>query len=177
MRETIPDDIDLGIRIRAIASDLLGMRYGRHVGFPGQAPGLPASRVSESPEQIDCSSLTAYILLRLYASWPIDARRLYGDLQIMDGARPWSPIEGAVREQIADQVPQPVIGCWHLVQLWRATTPRLEGGHACLVYQPPSGPLWVLESIVRDGIGPGWRRATWDQLTRHRSARIAVLRP
>lgn len=175
---TLDPELDLDVRIRAIASDLLGMRYGGDVGFPRAAPGLPSRFVNPRAARINCSSLTAYILAHLYAHESINAGRLYADLQIFDDRRPWSPIEGIVRQRLGDEVPAPVIGCWHLVQLWRSAIPgQLAGGHACLAYLRPDGVLVVLESVVRDATGPAWRLTTWSELTHSRAARLAVLRP
>lgn len=158
--ETLP----LETRIRLAASDLLGWGYGGLQAPPGPfvpsrpswwARGVGAPEADgEAQERTDCSTLTAWVLARVYPSarWTVAA---YQDLQIQDAARPWSPIEAVERLGLGQEATTPTRHRWHLCQSWGSLSP-LQGGHARLVYVDRDH-VRVLESTTRDDDGDGVR--------------------
>lgn len=168
--------LPLDARIRLAASELLGKRYSRDVGFPVKRGSIPSSLVR--PGGIDCSSLVAYILMTVYPSeFTLWTGEHYAGLQIMDAARPWSPIEAVERAGVGSRVPRPVGGSWHVTQRWKSLSP-LSGGHARLCYAHEDDPdlLDVLEATTRDGgIGATWSTARWSALTTGAQALAAAL--
>lgn len=175
--------LPLGVRLRLAASDLLGWRYktGSDVRFPAARNGLavPSSMIDPDGPGIDCSSLTAYLLMTAYPEAPWNGDR-YGELQIFDAAEPWSPIDAVEQAGVGSRVSAPVAGTWHLTQTWKSLNP-LSGGHARLAYASPTDAdqLLVLESSSRsNGIGPRFSRTRWsDLLAKYQEARAAALGP
>lgn len=97
--------------------------------------------------QTNCCIAAERILHEWYpeGAW---TRATHADLMIMDGARPWSPIDGIAAAGVGHFAAQPMPGRWHLVQVW-ADAVKLKQGHTFLYYEPmtPStdGP-YVLEA-------------------------------
>ncbi len=159
--------LPLDARIRIAAADVLGWRYvtGNGVRFPTDREGLPSSLVDPAGGGIDCSSFTAYVLTTVFPDGKWDRDR-YAELQIMDAAQPWSPIDAIERAYVGSRVDAPVGGAWHLTQTWKSLSP-LSGGHARLSYAMPGDPnqLLVLESTnANNKVGPRWSRTTWSKL-------------
>lgn len=166
--------LPLDFRIRLAAVDYLGGRYSRTVRFPAPRPGLPVSLVEPRATNlgVDCCSFGAYVLITAMPRARWDAAR-YRELQIMDAAHPWSPIEAVERAGAGSRVDHPVAGCWHVTQKWDDPHPEevdgdgLSGGHFRLSRATEADPdlLLVLESTSRrGGIGPTWSWARWSDL-------------
>lgn len=133
-------------RLRRAFDDCRNLAYGSGgmVRFPRYAPGLPRHLIGWATA-IDCSSLTAYMLLHAFQGQLDDPSRLYKDLQVWSLAEPWSPITGALRERLGVEVPKPRIGRWCLLQSWRMTDGKPKSGHAMLVRREADG-LWAWHS-------------------------------
>jgi hypothetical protein len=169
MGVAIDRTLPLETRIRIAASYTLGFRYGTgaSVRFPSPYPGVTV-KISPHSSQIDCSSFTAWILSVVYPDAPWD-KTTYGDMQIFDAARPWSPIEAVERAGVGSRTASRVPGAWALCQAWKdARTDdgdSLGGGHARIIRFDEEGDgVLVLDSSTRSSRGPGWSRITWDKL-------------
>lgn len=164
-------------RLRAAFADCDPLQYGAS-RYPVWAPGLPQSLCGHATH-LDCSSLTAYMLLHAYRNRLDDPHQLYRELQIFEGQPDWSPIGGVVREHIGRRVPVPVPGRWCLLQRWRfGSGGKRLSGHAMLVRQETDG-LWVWHStprLVRGKTGPVLERfKSYTDLLGGRDGRLAVL--
>lgn len=152
------------------------------VRFPRYRDHLPSSRcltdnptACQSTHKTNCSSLTSYLLFTVYPNdWTAQD---YKDLQIMDAARPWSPIDCVAAKPFGEQVSKPVPGHWHLCQKWKSLSP-LSGGHARLVRCLDDGDtLLAIEATNRGGLGVTTSVLTWsDLVSANQEARLAVLR-
>lgn len=101
-----------------------------------------------------------------------------------EGRDPWGPISAAVRCGIATVVTTPVVGAWHIVQVW---TGKEWGppGHTFLVYVGADGMVLRLDSADKRGPdngildnvedGPAAAVTTFAALTENRKWRLAVL--
>ncbi len=167
--------IDLDSRIRIVASELLGWRYGSP-GYPRRLASITQTdSLVDSRRRIDCSSLTAFVLTNAFpfAGWVFDD---YRDLQIYDASRPFSPIDAVTRRGIGQAAEAPIAGRWHLCQTWIKLDP-LGGGHARLFRAIDSDRMEILESTnLENGIGPRWALSTWAEFApRYAGIRIAAL--
>lgn len=152
------------------------------VRFPAYRPCLPSSKcLSDNPtscvssHKTNCSSMTSYLLFTVYPDqW---TSQDYKDLQIMDAARPWSPIECVASKSFGEEVVQPVPLEWHLSQKWKSLDP-LSGGHARLVRCLDDGnTLFVLEATNRNNLGVTTSVITWDELVEgNAGCRLALLK-
>lgn len=135
------------------------------VRFPRMRAGLPASRVVEDPRRyhhINCSSLTAYLLFTVYPSWDSTA---YGDLQIFDMDRPWSPIDAVARCDAGEVEDSFDVGQWYLLQTWTRLGTDRPRGHARIVKCLSSrGELWALEANRGGDALPGVRAVALEPL-------------
>lgn len=179
IRSSVFVSLPLDARIRIVAAELVGWRYGTgdDVCIPRQMPGLPmtANLAAKAGRKIDCSSLTSFVLTCVYPriKWTMED---YADLQIYDKKRPFSPIEVIDRHPIGGRVARPIKYRWHLMQTWKTLTP-LKSGHARLVYALDADRLLVLESTNAAGkIGPRWAELSWaDISSRYDGAKLALL--
>jgi hypothetical protein len=114
-------------RVHAAAKPYLtGWRYppqkttGRFVAYAWPR-GLRGPAVARSQDErvIDCSSLTASILMRVYSSAKWDAAA-YASLQVFDSKRLDSPIGAVVRMGVGVAVSAFTAEDWFLVQAWRS---------------------------------------------------------
>jgi hypothetical protein len=85
----------------------------------------------------------------------------WADLNIWDGERPWSPIQAA--SALGDEVDEPQIGRWHLVQLWKGaedgTVDAGDRGHQVLMLRlTTTGLVLVVDSTE----SRGFRWVVWD---------------
>jgi len=163
------------IRIAATAY-LTGWRYGREVRVAYPWPhGVRGPPVATTPDEqaIDCSTLTASLLMRVYpdAGW---TQADYADLQVFDAPRYSSPVGAVVRRGVGEAVAAPVAEAWHLVQAWRSIDP--PSGHAFVAYDRGNGKLDVLESSSRGLVGPRWRTVTLAELRREFPAALFLAR-
>lgn len=161
----------LSVLIRSALRDVHGWRYpaaDRRTGVPWRPAGVP-SQVPTGTGAIDCSTLTAFVVLAAVGERlaPADARQLYRDLQVWDGTRPYSPVEaltalglateGERRDDCAALSPWG----WTLVQSWRGAE-----GHARLVEAVEGG--WLVHEssrsrggVVTSTIAEPWTPAAW----------------
>lgn len=156
-------------RIHAAAKPYLAgtWRYGRtpRVEWPWPR-GIRGPAMAGAPidREIDCSTLTASVLMRCYPDAPWTPQD-YADLQVFDARRLDSPIAAVVRAGVGVAAEHPTAETWTLVQAWRSVQP--PSGHAFLVYDRGdlrSGTVDVLESTSRGLLGPRWRTTTWAAL-------------
>lgn len=176
--------LPLLVRLRVLIADLLGWRYPSRsaaVRFPAAFGPIAghSSLVDPIGQEIDCSSMTTYLVMRLYPDtpWSMDD---YMDMQVFADrlpARPWSPIEAVERRGVGSRVARPEAvapGTLCLVQMWRSLPPARPSGHAYLAEVLEGGWVRVWESTSRDRIGPRYRSATWDQLRQEGPAGMVV---
>lgn len=158
-------------------------RYGRtpRVAWPWpRGVRGPALADHDADKAIDCSTLTASLLMRAYpdAGW---TQADYQALQVFDPKRPESPVFAVRDRGIAElgMVFKPET--WALVQGWRRLPghPKGASGHAILVYDRGTGVLDVLESSSLEMVGPRWRISTAEKLRAEFPAAlyIATLNP
>jgi hypothetical protein len=160
-------------------------KVGRRVAYPWPK-GVRGPAVADSPaeRQIDCSTLTASLLMRAYPDAPW-VQTDYAGLQIMDATEPDSPITVAVQAIGAGRVDFGVgLGglapeSWFLCQGWRRLPgdPAGASGHAVILYNRGNGLLDVLESTSRESFrGPRWRMTTAYKLREEFPAALYVAR-
>lgn len=172
----------LGERLHAAAAPyLVGWRYPsgarepRRVAYPWPK-GVRGPAVADvaADRAIDCSTLTASVVMRAYPEAPWD-QWSYQAMQVMDADEIDSPIEAVVRAGVGERVDALTAEAWHLAQGWRSLAPL--SGHAVIVYDRGTGVLDVLESTSREGRrGPRWRTATWTGLRAEYPAQLYLAR-
>jgi hypothetical protein len=170
---------------------LIEARIGLHIGYLYRPKGrdpliepLPAGGLKAIPDVVrqrgearitDCSTFAGVgVVGALPGQWDDDS---YGDMQITDAARPYSPIEAAIRSGVGREVGAPVADRWHLVQVWRVVDDArpviAEGGHAFLWFGGEVGTKVHASSGVGRVLAED---ATWaDQCKRYQGRRLAVL--
>ena len=162
-------DLPLSARIHLVASEFLGWRYGRDIRYPRVRPMLPSRLVDPRGQQIDCSSLTTYVLVSVFPHGEWSMPR-YRELQIFDVRRPWSPLEAVEAAGVGVAIDGPEKGAWALSQAWKDASiddgDGLSGGHARIVYFRSEDDLLVLESTSRGRLGPRWTQASYSNLCR-----------
>lgn len=171
----------LAERMHAAAEPYLtGWRYGRtpRVEWPWPR-GVKGPALAGAPidREIDCSTLTASLLMAAYpeARW---TAQQYADLQVFDARRPASPMDAVVAVGVGEQVADFAAERWHLVQGWRRLPghPKGASGHAIIVYDRGTGVLDVLESSSLEMIGPRWRTTTAEKLREEFPAALYLAR-
>lgn len=169
-------DQALTARILLASVSFLGWGYsgfgnGGEVRFPTRRlPGMerlpdwlfaPEGYVAHG---IDCSSLTAFLMLTVFCrtDWiPED----YEGFQVQDHTRPWSPMESTERAGVGRRTSTLQAGRWYLTQAFRQIQPVLSGGHARICFCIDGDRLLVLESTTARGeVGVTWSNATWTGL-------------
>ena len=112
-----------------------------------------------------------------HGAWSDQTHR---DLMILDGARPWSPMDGVEAAGIGHPVDSPVPGRWHLVQFWGDPVKLLKG-HTILYYQTtyvtPSGEPdgYIAEATDAFDSVSWFRSGTLTEKANGREYRMAVL--
>lgn len=156
--------LPLAIRLFEAFDHFRGFKYGRSNSFPKSAGSLPPSLVGKDTKEIDCSSLSTYLLMHAYpdAGWTTED---YCQLQIIGSlaTHPMgdSPMWCVERRGIGSRVGDFMAGCWHLVQTWNACDAdgmvmASKGGHATIAYFD-GALVHVLESTSKGRRGPQFR--------------------
>lgn len=163
--------------IRHAASFYLGSLYdGQRPRVAHASQWIPAQLVSNDPAPgTSCSPFAGAVVIDAFpmARW---SSQSWADLQIMDAARPWSPIAAVVAAGIGSEVGRPMSGRWHYCQGWsgldNGRIVATSGGHSWLCY----GDDLILQASSAAG-RVTWTRREWTQsLGRYGSGvRVAVL--
>ena len=170
---------------------LICARIGLHIGYLYRPKGrdplvepLPVGGLKtiarvvrqRGEERItDCSTFAGVgVVGALPGKWDDDS---YGDMQITDASRPYSPIEAAIRSGVGREVAAPVADRWHLVQVWRVVVDGkpviAENGHAFLWFGGEVGQKVHASSGVGRVLAED---TTWEaQGKRYQGRRLAVL--
>jgi hypothetical protein len=160
---------------------LTGWRYGRTPRVAYEWPkGVrgPALADTIDGREIDCSTLTASLLMRLYpdAGW---TQGDYAGLQVFDAKFPSSPVVTVQARRVGEMAAVFTPERLHLAQGWRRLPGHKDGasGHAVLVWDRGNLLLDVLESTSREGNkGPRWRVTTADKLREEFPAALYIAR-
>lgn len=115
-------------------------RYGAGWIYKNKAPNTALG-------ETNCSIFTELVMKMVFVNgmW---TKQTHADLMILDGGRPWSPIDAVEAAGIGSRVTEAVAGEWHLVQAW-ADPDAIKGGHSFFYYEPPSPPF-VCPSFVAE---------------------------
>jgi len=152
------------------AAHFLGYRYafatkGHRSRVPVIRDPLPSSLLWEPgmERRIDCSGFITAALAFAYADLVEWDAQAYGEMQVFDAGRPWSPVECWTRHNLGAPLPnnEHAQG-WGVYQGWVSAEPgSISGGHQWAYH----GGMGVrVHSTIRGGIGPIWERAHWEDL-------------
>ena len=125
-------------------------------------------------KQTNCCIAAEKILKRVFVNGRF-TRQTNRDFMIVDGSRPWSPMDAVEAAGIGRKVDNPQPGCWHLVQIW-GDAANLKRGHTCFYFEPPVGPIagsYIIEAT--DAQVAWFRESTLPEKLDGRKCRLAVL--
>ena len=153
------------MNLPAAAAHFLGYRYAsrsadnRAPVVRGCLPVALAWRPGDD-RRVDCSTFISALAVYMAADLEWDAAA-YADMQIMDAARLWSPLDAWARHGIGARM-EPGEACqgWGLYQGW-ADTAAVRGGHQW-AYHGGMG-IRVHASSIGD-VGPIWERVAFSSL-------------
>lgn len=158
--------LPLGVRIKSVIAELIGYQHPwahrTHVRFPRRFGPISGNLVDPSHKFIDCSSMTTYVVMRVYPEVPWDMQD-YEDLQTFADRlprRPFASIEALERRGVGSRVLDPRTapsGVWFVIQGWRRLGDALgdaPSGHAMLGESLGGGRVRIWESTIKSPDGP-----------------------